>query len=163
MFQFPLRETRKVGKWELGQAASTEIRLLFSNRPAILPVIKNRSNILYIERCGEQIKRCYCRPTMANIWMNDSHLMHGLNPWCHYDFGTSPGKQHDWSVGCSDANLSQLLFGYCKASGRKILINPLTTPLRKTHGKKCVSICYCLGAETEIHTDRNRYSRKSQK
>ena len=56
---------------------------------------------------------------MANIWMNDSHLMHRLNPWSHYDFGKSPGEQHDWSVGCSDVNLSQRLCVTVK-NGRRL-------------------------------------------
>lgn len=53
--------------------------------------------------------------------------MHRLNPWSHYDFGKSPGEQHDWSVGCSDVNLSRLLLVTVKPVGglrgtEKILI-----------------------------------------
>lgn len=117
MFQFPLKKTQKAKKWEPSQTASSEISLPFSNRPAIFPIIKNRSNIWYIEWHKEQIKHCYCQPTMDNIWMKDSHLMLGLNSWPHYDFGKSPGEQHDWSFGCSDVNLSQLLLVTPKSVG----------------------------------------------
>lgn len=45
MSQFSLRETQKVKKWELSQAASTEMSLPFSNLPEIFPTLKNRGNI----------------------------------------------------------------------------------------------------------------------
>lgn len=41
---------------------------------------------------------------MANISMNDSHLMHRLNRQSHYEFGKSPGER-DWSFGCSEMSL----------------------------------------------------------
>lgn len=140
MFQFPWRKLRK----RKSQAASAKISLPFSNRPPIFPIIENRSNILYIEWHMEQIKHCYCRPTMANIWMNDSHLMHRLNPWSHYDFGKSPGEEHDWSFKCCGVNGSQLLV---------VTVKPVTSLLTGFHGAQfLMSPLKYLGTYTYIHT-----------
>lgn len=95
----------KVKNQTLSRAASSDVSPRPpSNRPPIFPIIRNGSNIYYIEWRRREIKARYCRPTMATIWMNDSRLMHRWSPWSHYESGRSPGQPRVWSMGCSGAS-----------------------------------------------------------